>query len=241
MADEVDRAAAVVAVRLLDQLLRSLEEPGHVRRQASVIARDPDVTIARVAGRLERLVHRLVGRCARGLAVVGDLHRDAPLLREAEAHRQVPVRLVAQRQQLVPADLRERRARIEEDEILERPRARARGIDLLVLDDDLEPGEVPRGEQDDRRPTWRVPVVGRRRHRQGRKDDHGRHDTERKGPSPGLGERVHGCLLLLTGVAKTLDRTTTSGQPSTRRKDLDGRSQRRRGTRGRAPRGGGSR
>src|SRR6266550_3282641 len=104
----------------------TLEEARHVGREAGVVAGDPDVDVAGVAGRLERLVHVLVERRALGPAVVGDRNGHAGLLGEPEAHRLMLLgRVVAEREQLIAADLREGRSWVQEDEILERPRARA--------------------------------------------------------------------------------------------------------------------
>ena len=191
VADDVDRLAAVVAIRGLDEPLRALQEAGHVGRQAGVVAGDTNVLVARVTRCLERRIHRLVGRRARGQAVVGDLDGDAALLGEAEAHRHVGVGVVAERQELVAADLRERRARIEEDELLEGARCRARRVHSLVTDGDLEPREMPGGEEDDRGRAVRLPGAGRRRCRQRREDDRGHHGHQCQGPPPRITERVH--------------------------------------------------
>src|SRR4029450_5792149 len=89
MADEVDGTPAVLAVRLLDEVLAPLQEATHVRRQSCVIARDSDVLVARVADGLQRLIHRLVERRTGRLAVVRDGDGDAALLVEPQAHRLV--------------------------------------------------------------------------------------------------------------------------------------------------------
>ena len=55
MADEVDGPVAVLAVGRFDQSDRPAEEAVHVRRQAGVVAGDPDVDVPGVPGALQRL------------------------------------------------------------------------------------------------------------------------------------------------------------------------------------------
>ncbi len=198
---------AVVAIGGLDEVLRALEEPGHVRREAGVVAGDADVAVTPVAGRLEGLVHGLVGRRALRPAVVGDLHRHPGLLGEARRHRLLPIGVVAEGEQLVAAHLWERGARIEVHQVLERARAWAVRIDPLVVDRHLEPGEVPGGEQHDRGSPARTIGIGRRRGHRHQDDtsDHG-HCRQSPGEAPRALERLHrsppSCPLTLLTAAE---------------------------------------